>query len=430
MKASQFIKRKIIEDSIKESRDLYKYYQEFLVQSNISMKEESFKRICRKVFNKEDIPNYYGIINKTEKESGDIDVTFLAPEKYKTTKDAARLSEINLDEYYPSEIVTNRWNTSGDSVCWQFKVRWKPIYKKNDLKPKDALLIFENLLSKNFSSKKIPKKINNPQGLTLELQIPDLHFGQLSWGEETGRPYFGDYDIRIAKDEFLKSVHHFYHKFKGQDVKQIIFPVGSDLFNVNNEMNQTANGTIQDEDCKPKKTFELVLETILESIDILKGICPNLDIIQIPGNHDNERIFYLLSALNQAFKNENSVLIDKDPSDRKYRLIGKTLLGLTHGKTKGKAIPLQNFPAIMADEVPELWGASIFREVHIGHIHHNKVMNSTLIDEFRGTIIRAVPSLAQIDYWHHSSGYRGTRQAHGYVYNDYFGLTDISIYNA
>jgi hypothetical protein len=84
----------------------------------------------------------------------------------------------------------------------------------------------------------------------------------------------------------------------------------------------------------------------------------------------------------------------------------------------------------MADEAPQLWATTKYREFHIGHIHHEKQISSGLVDEFRGVMVRAVPSLSQIDYWHHSSGYRSTRSAHCYEYDDERGLINLAIYHA
>ncbi len=436
MRVSEFIESIIEENSNIKNQELYKYYETYCLNAENPIREESFRKACRRALSKrngfenKNKDNKLGLRYKQYKEDGSIEVSFLDSKKYRTVEYAAEMSGISLDDFYPAEITTNRWNTSGSFTCWQFKVKWKPKYKKEDLKPKDAIKIFEKTLKKKYSFSIKSKKFDIKNGKTLEIAIPDLHFGQLSWGVETGRPDLGNYNIRIAQDEFRKAVYHFYSVYKDTDIQQIIFPLGNDLFNVNNSMNKTMNGTPQDEDERSKKTFEVVLETILESVAILKNICPNIDLIQIPGNHDEERIFYLMSALNGIYRNEKTIMVDKSPADRKYRLIGKTLVGFSHGKTKGKAIPLQNYPAIMADEVPQLWGKSLYREMHIGHIHHNKVINNTMIDEFRGTIVRVIPSLSQLDYWHYSSGYRGTRQAHVYEYDNLAGLTNICIYNA
>src|SRR5215216_1186887 len=72
------------------------------------------------------------------------------------------------------------------------------------------------------------KKISYPlhkRGLMYEIDMADLHFGKLTWNEETGK----DYDIDIAADlarhamvELLGYVEHL-------PVEKILFPAGNDF---------------------------------------------------------------------------------------------------------------------------------------------------------------------------------------------------------
>jgi hypothetical protein len=445
MSISKSIRKYIKENNVRKASEIYSQYEQMLEENFSSMNRESFYRLCRRIFsevtkNRKEVEREkeseaeieFGLKSKKEISStGEIETTALLPENFKTVEQVAKYCDIDLKKYYADEIISNRWNTSSKYVCWQFKVKWKLIYKKDEISPQDALNIFKDTIKdEDLKTPSIQiEEPNKDSRIVLEIQIPDLHLGQLSWGEETGNPNFGNYDIKISKKEFLKAVSEFYRRYKDREIKKIIFPLGNDFFNVNNSMGSTSNGTFQDEDDRSKKTFRYGLQTIIESISILSQLAP-IEIISIPGNHDEEKIFYLTTALEIFYKDVDSITVDSNPSDRKYRKIGKTLLGLAHGKTKGRLIKMDEFPTIMADEAPELWASCPFREFHIGHIHHNKIINKTLADEFRGTIIRAVPSLSQIDQWHHSSGYRATRQAHCYEYDEEKGLINISIYNA
>lgn len=396
-----------------DRQKLYSMYDQYINESGNNIDLDTFKRQVRR-YTTQKVD--YGVISRTV-ESDTINETILAPENYRTIDDVAKFSNIDTDVWYPNKITTNRWN-SGSVVCWQFKVEWKR--KVHGLAPKSALEVFKGYVN---TSEPLAKVYLPEDGRYVELNIPDLHFGQLSWGDETGQ---GHYDIKIAKEEHMRAVSFYCNLYSYRKVKQFLFPVGSDLFNVANEANSTMNGTLQDEDSRAKKTFQEVFDMIVTETDWLKEIAP-VKIIGISGNHDGEKAFYLNVALEAYYHNDPRVEVDNDPRDRKYYKVGNTLLGLSHGKTKGKAIPLENYPLIMADEAKELWSQCEHREMHIGHIHHKKTINNTLEDEFRGTIVRVLSSLAQIDYWHHSSGYRGTRQAEAFEYDDR-GLRTIEVY--
>ena len=134
-------------------------------------------------------------------------------------------------------------------------------------------------------------------------------------------------------------------------------------------------------------------------------------------------------ALDFFYKKDKGVLTDLSPNDRKYRLVYDNLIGFAHGKTRGARLKMQDLPLIMADEAPELWAKSNTREYHIGHLHKEAKMSVGLTDEFRGVIVRICPSLAQMDYYTSSSGWRSTRTAQSFEYTRE-GLHGIGYYRA
>ena len=428
---NEFVLDKCINAIPEKSTDLYKYYNEYTQISGSSSSLKSFKRECRRIFsiyqslkNKMDSYKSEGETSRTTKPDGIIESEIVSNHLITNKEEMAKFCNIDIRDYKEPKIVTNRWGNA-ENPNWQFKVTWIPKYDTNkELKPREAKKIFLECL-KDFKHKETKVVPINEDGRTVEINLPDLHMGQLALSKETGIKN-GDYDLNIAKDTFLRAIDYYCNYYRNRKVKKFIFPLGSDLFNVNSNMS-TINGTLQEECTKPKETFKTVLETMLIVVDKLSDIAP-VDIIFIPGNHDSDVAFYLDCALDVAYRGNKNIHVDTRQTDRKYIKIGNTLLGLTHGKTKGKAIPLENLNSIMADEASDLWSQCRYREFHIGHLHHKKTINTTLEDEFRGTIVRVLSSLSQIDYWHHSSGYRGTRQAEAFEYDEKLGLCSIIIY--
>ena len=87
----------------------------------------------------------------------------------------------------------------------------------------------------------------------------------------------------------------------------------------------------------------------------------------------------------------------------------------------GDGAKFEDLGEIMAADVPELWGASLHREWHTGHVHHLQVK------ELRGCTARSHRTLAGRDHWHFHSGYRSGRSLEALTYHADYGLDSIAI---
>jgi hypothetical protein len=238
---------------------------------------------------------------------------------------------------------------------------------------------------------------------TLELMIPDLHLGQLSWGEETGK----DYNMEIACNLMKTAVRDLVNE-AGPRIKKIAFPIGNDFFNVDNNQNQTTKGTQQDEEASWMKSFRIGYQCLIELISELSTRY-EVDVMVVPGNHDEQRAFYLGEVLWAFFRNEDRVTIDNAPTSRKYRLYGCTLVGYSHGDSERP----KDLPMLMAHQCPNLWAQSLYREWHHGHVHHERNI------EMGAVKMRHFPALVAPDSWHTKKGYvMSVRQACAIEYSE------------
>jgi hypothetical protein len=95
------------------------------------------------------------------------------------------------------------------------------------------------------------------------------------------------------------------------------------------------------------------------------------------------------------------------PNPYWYYAHGKVLIGTCHGDgAKGK-----DLPAIMANDVRELWGAATDCVWFVGHVHHRDEK------EYRGCDVIYVNTLAAPDYYSHHAGYRSRRRMTAVTYH-------------
>ena len=250
-------------------------------------------------------------------------------------------------------------------------------------------------------------KITDPH--LYEIDIPDIHFGRLTWKEESG----GDYDTEIAKKVVKSTLIKLLECSTQYPISKILLPIGNDFFNVASKANTTTKGTPQQEDTRWSKTFRRGRELAVWMVEACSAVAP-VDVLIIGGNHDEEKTFYLGDALYSWFHNDPNVTIDNGAMNRKYYLYGKNLIGFTHGGD----YKIDKLASIMPSEVPELWAKSDYREWHLGHIHHKYEVN-----EENGVVIRFLRSLVEHDEWTYRQGFsKALAAGESFVWSEKKGL--------
>ncbi len=249
----------------------------------------------------------------------------------------------------------------------------------------------------------------------LELSLPDLHIGKLSWEDESGE----NYDTKIAIERYNQSVakllDHVRH-YKNE-ISEILLPLGNDLFNIDNKNNMTTAGTPQHVDSRWQQMFNKAKGLMIKNINDLMQIAP-VKVVMVSGNHDMQTVFYLGSVLEAYYRNTERVTVDNSPTQRKYHAFGINLIGFTHGNEEKH----QELGLIMATEKPQEWAASKCRQFHLGHFHSRKTTKYLDVQEFQGFTVRVLPSLSGTDAWHNSKGYMSMKSAVAYLYEKDNGL--------
>lgn len=287
---------------------------------------------------------------------------------------------------------------------------------KRKTKEVRARKVFDDMLADmKKHAPKYPKSFvyHKRHGLVYEIDIPDIHFGKLTWAEESGN----DYDLKIARKIVMDTLDKLLHYATPFDVKRIIFPMGNDFFNVDNKFNTTTHGTPQQEDTRWTKTFREGRRLAVDMIDRCMAVAP-VQVMMVPGNHDEERAFYLGEVLDAHYSKTKHVTVDNSAKKRKYVDFDAVLLGFTHGYHE----KLNKLPNIMPIEAPEQWARSRHREWHLGDKHHKKdLLHRT--EDLDGVTIRLLRSLSATDTWHFDKGYVGTpRSAEGFLWDGNDGL--------
>ncbi|MDL2224665.1 hypothetical protein LJC20_00430 [Eubacteriales bacterium OttesenSCG-928-M02] len=302
----------------------------------------------------------------------------------------------------------NRWHsqTAGERlVMYQSRVTVKP-YQEGEISLVELEEHFKHLDRKYVPRR--PKHRKRNSGRMLEVNIADLHLGKLAWHGETGE----NYDYKIARERFFQVIDQETQRAAQGNYEKIVFVWCNDFFNSDGQGNQTTAGTPQDTDVRWQKLFTIGCEMLVDAITQLSEHAP-VETFYIASNHAKQAEYYAVKYLEAWFRNDPNVTINADATPRQYMLFGNVLLGFTHGSYEAK----NKLKSLMSVEVPELWAQATWREMHVAHIHSEKV------EEDAGLIIRHCPTVTGTDAWHNLSGYVGAmKRSYSYEWDKVYGL--------
>ena len=403
------IKEWIIRELEKNGRDwVCNNYEKALRECDNSVGSETYMRYIRELthYNAVSLPDFPRVDYEQKKD--DINYTVISSD-IRTLEQLIDYCRVDMTKWEVSKFICNAWG-SDTNPNYQCKA-WFTKKKVESLEDvKESLIEDMRQYVPTYPQIFYPEKTAHN---ALEINILDLHYGQLSWGEETGR----DYDIKIAEELFMNSIFHFASVAKLYNIEKIVLPIGQDFFNVNSPENMTANGTLQDEDTRFLKTYTNARRMVVKAVDYLMNIAP-VDIFIVPGNHDTNRTHYLGDSLFCWYHNCDSVTVDNSPKTRKYWKYGNNLIGFSHGNNE----KFEELPLIMATERREDWGTVKYKEWHTGHTHKNEIM------EKQDIRIRRIPSMVANSAWASCKGYNSIREAQAFLWNKDKGLTMVVNY--
>jgi hypothetical protein len=371
----------------------------------------------------------FPVTNPTErkfqvKSNGTGSIQASTSEKIENLKDLIRVCAIDTDKYNVVDYSVKSYNAwiRNEMGAIETKQLYSvhanlKIKRIDDTVSKQRDLILNAIKAASIVKEKptpvITQTIGVAKNCALEINIPDLHIGKLAWGKETGE----DYDIKIAVERYKKAVYELLSRVNTQAIEKFILPVGNDMINVDNKGNTTTAGTNVSCDSRFGKMFQTAKELLIDTIDNLSGIAP-VEVIIVPGNHDTVAMFTLGEVLDAWYHNNELVTVINTHTPRKYLQYGSNLLMYCHGHNE----KLQDLGIICATEQPQLWAATKFRRVHVGHFHHSKQIKFIDVQEYPGFTVKVLNSLSANDAWHAEKGYNSLKGAEAFLYHKDKGL--------
>jgi len=251
---------------------------------------------------------------------------------------------------------------------------------------------------KKFSPTPFGKRAPYQTGDCLvEISLPDLHIGKFSPDKQ--------------KEEAMHCLNTLLSRLPASaKIDRFLLPIGNDLLNSDSNYT-TTKGTPQFDVVEYQESFRKAWQLMVDIVNTLAEIAP-VDVVVVPGNHDEARAFYVGEVVSAFFENDPNVTVDNSLHPRKYYRYGATFIGFAHGEKEKPA----DLTTIMAREDKYNYAYSEYTEWHLGHIHKEMTLLK-VVDDIQSTKIRFLPSICDEDTWHKAMGYNSVRDSHANVYS-------------
>lgn len=143
-------------------------------------------------------------------------------------------------------------------------------------------------------------------------------------------------------------------------------------------------------------------------------------LVIMPGNHDPDVALWMRKLFWRIFANEPRVEVDKSIRNIWGMKFGKNLIGATHGDK----ISMAQAPGVFATDFAPLWGETVHRYCHTGHLHHNhSVLHVT--KQSKGMLVIQHPTISARNAWAAERPYPEARELLGHSYHRNTGMRSV-----
>ena len=344
-----------------------------------------------------------------------------AVEKYENKTIAAKKLGINGTSLYRAiKSAKNRYKAklglTGDYVGAtstlikggendDFALRWIKASDKDLATNREAALKgFLEQLPREPRVKKTAKTYNKK--LINQYTITDFHLGMLSWAGETG----ADWDTEIAVNTLVK---WFSVAIKSSpDAEECLFVENGDFEHYDGLDSVTPmHKHVLDADSRQHKLIRASIQVNRAVIKMLLKKYKKVNVIISEGNHNLSSSAWRRESFRVIYENEPRVYINPEVKPYYAHEHGKTALFFSHGHVK----KMDQIDRTFAGLFPELFGRTKHRYAHMGHFHHDKVIETSLMK------VEQHRTLAAPDAYAVRGGYLSGRDAKVITYHKDFG---------
>lgn len=236
--------------------------------------------------------------------------------------------------------------------------------------------------------------------------ITDYHLGMMAWGEESG----DDWDMQIAEDTLVSWFEQAIATSPKAETA-IFANIGDFLHWDGLDAVTPASKHVLDADTRYTKLVRVAIRVIRRIINMLLAKYKSVHVIMAEGNHDMASSVWLRELLSAFYENESRMTIDTNPDPYYCFVWGDVCLFYHHGHKRN----LKSIDTAFVGKFKGSFGMCKHVYGHTGHLHHEKIVESTLM------IVEQHRTLAASDAYASRGAFLSGRDSKVITYHREFG---------
>lgn len=236
--------------------------------------------------------------------------------------------------------------------------------------------------------------------------LTDLHFGMLSWQEETG----SDYDLKIAERLLMDWFAAAVEQSPNADTA-VLAQLGDFLHHDAHESVTPAHRHVLDADSRLQKIIRVVIRCLRRIVTMLLQKHSTVHIIMADANHDPAGGAWLREMFAAFYEDDPRVSVDGSASTYYVHKFGDVSLFFHHGHKR----KISDVDAVFAGKFREIYGSTKYSYAHLGHLHSDELRSSNLMK------IERHETLAAPDAYAANGGWLSNRSAKVITYHSKYG---------
>lgn len=295
--------------------------------------------------------------------------------------------------------------------------QWVKTYKdEEELKQiREAILqgMIEQIPTRSLKHVKSPKQVESE--LCNLYVITDYHLGMKADAEDTASD--GSWDLRIAEETLVRWFTRALVDAPNAEVG-VLCQLGDFLHWDGLDAVTPQNKHILDADDRFNKVVATAIRVLRQVVEMMLQKHERVHIIHAEGNHDMASSVWLRWMFETLYSGDDRITVDTNPDPYYCFEWGKTSLFFHHGHKRKPP----NIDDIFVAKFRPVFGRTLHSYAHMGHLHHDRVIESNLMT------VEQHQTLAAKDAFAARGGWMAGRSARVITYHKEYGkLFELSI---